>query len=67
MQKSQTVARTRMISDEEKGKQRQSLETKGILINLRTHLGKFFVNIFNVCKDFLVCGQTISDWQHANS
>ena len=26
------------LSDEEKGKQRQSLETKGILINLRTHL-----------------------------
>ena len=27
------------LTDEERGKQRQSLETKGILINLRTHLG----------------------------
>ena len=31
------------------------------------YLGKFFVNFFNGCRDFLVCGQTISDWQHANS
>ncbi len=27
------------LTDEERGKRRQSLETKGILINLRTHLG----------------------------
>ena len=27
------------LTDEERGRQRQSLETKGILINLRTHLG----------------------------
>lgn len=27
------------LTDEERGKQRQGLETKGILINLRTHLG----------------------------
>ena len=31
------------------------------------YLGKIFVNIFNGCRDFSVCCQAISDWQHANS
>ena len=31
------------------------------------YLGKFFVNIFYGCRDFSVCCQAISDWQHANS
>ena len=27
---------------------------------------KTLSNVFNGCRDFSVCGQAISDWQHAN-
>ena len=30
------------------------------------YLGKFFVNIFNGCRDFSACDQIKSDWQYAN-